>query len=164
MAAPVIVPLEDEADASAVSDWIWMEWARHEPEVSRADSDASVHAARHGALVPRFFVAHVAGVPVGCASIVATDLPTRPDIGPWLANVYVQPPGRGRGLGTALTERAMAHGAQFADVLYLYTSGSHALYDRLGWRPYDSGHYAGRSIAILCWAVGQPGWRPLTNS
>src|SRR5688500_12746940 len=74
---PVIVPLTGEADAAAVSDWIWMEWARHEPGVSRVDSDASVHAALHGARMPYFIVARAAGVPVGCASIVATDLPTR---------------------------------------------------------------------------------------
>jgi len=156
MPVPVIVPLAGEADAAAVSDWIWMEWARHEPGVSRADSDACVHAALQGAQVPYFVVARSDGVPVGCASIVATDLPTRPDLGPWLANVYVQPTWRGRGLGTALTERAMAYGAQFADVLYLYTSGSTALYERLGWRPHDTGHYAGRAIAILRYSVGCP--------
>lgn len=156
MTVPDIVPLADEADAAAVCEWIWMEWARYEPGVGRADSDASVHAALHGDRMPHFVVARADGVPVGCASIVANDLPTRADLGPWLANVYVQPAWRGRGLGTALTERAMAYGAQFADVLYLYTSGSTALYGRLGWRPYDTGHYAGRPIAILCYPVGGP--------
>lgn len=150
MTVPVIVPLAGEADAAAVSDWIWMEWARYEPGVSRADSDASVRAALHGARMPYFVVARAAGVPVGCASIVASDLPTRPDLGPWLANVYVHPAWRGRGLGTALTKSAMAYGAEVSDVLYLYTSGSTALYERLGWRPHDTGHYAGQSIAILC--------------
>ena len=148
---PVIVPLAGEADAAAVSDWIWMEWARHEPGVGRADSDATVHAALRGDRLPWFVVARAAGVPVGCASIVASDLPTRPDLGPWLANVYVQPAWRGRGLGTALTEAAMAHGAPFVDVLYLYTSGGTALYERLGWRLHDTGHYAGRPISILCY-------------
>ena len=149
---PVLVPLAAEADATAVADWIWTEWARHEPGVSRTDSDACVQAALLGAQVPWFVVARAAGVAVGCASIVASDLPTRPDLGPWLANVYVQPAWRGRGLGTALIEGATAYGAQFADVLYLYTSGSTARYERLGWRPHDSGHYAGRPIAILCYA------------
>ena len=156
MTVPVIVPLAGESDAAAVSDWIWMEWARHEPGVSRADSDASVHAALRGDRMPHFVVARADGVPVGCASIVAADLPTRRDLCPWLANVYVQPAWRGRGLGTALIERAMAYGAQFAEVLYLYTSGGTALYERLGWRAHDTSHYAGRPIAIMSYRVGSP--------
>jgi GNAT superfamily N-acetyltransferase len=149
MSAPVIGPLAGDAAAAAVADWIWQEWARYEPGVNRADSDAIVHAALKGASMPRFHIAYSAGVPVGCASIVAADLPTRPDLGPWLANVYVQPAWRGHGLGTALAEHAMAYGAQFADVLYLYTAGSTAMYARLGWRAYDRDYYAGRPIAIL---------------
>src|SRR5688500_913645 len=121
MTAPVIAPLADAAEAAVVAGWIWHEWARHEPGVSRGDRDAVVHAALQGARMPYFAVARADGMPVGCASILATDLPTRPDLGPWLANVYVHPDGRGRGLGTALVEHATAYAAGFADVLYLYT-------------------------------------------
>lgn len=145
----MIGPLADAADAAVLAGWIWTEWARHEPGVSRAASDASVHAALHGAPLPYFVVARAAGEPVGCASIVAADLPTRPDLGPWLANVYVRPDWRGRGLGTALVEHAMAYGAAIADTLYLYTTGRTALYARLGWRSHDTGEYAGRPIVIM---------------
>ena len=153
MEAPVIAPLADAGDAAVVADWIWAQWARHEPGVSRADSDAFVVAALCAKRLPYFVIASVAGVPVGCASIVATDLPTRPDLGPWLANVYVLPAWRGRGVGGALVQRAMAYGAGVADSLYLYTYGIKALYERMGWRPHDIGHYAGRPIAILRYDV-----------
>lgn len=156
MGAPVIAPLADAREAAAVAAWIWAEWARHEPGVSRADSDATVHAALQGGDLPHFIVARVDGAPVGCASVVAHDLPTRPDLGPWLANVYVRPDWRGRGLGTALAVHATAYGARLGDVLYLYTAGSTALYTRLGWRAFDTGHYAGRPIAILRYDVPSP--------
>ena len=149
METPEIAPLAKEADAAVVAGWIWSEWARHEPGVTRADSDAVVHAALRGDGLPYFVVARVGNQPVGCASILSDDLPTRPDIGPWLANVYVLPAWRGRGIGRALVENAMAHGTRLADRLYLYAFGSTAWYERLGWRSHDVGDYAGRRIAIL---------------
>lgn len=157
MTAPVITALSSGTDAATIAEWIWMEWARHEPDASRADSDAVVHAALQGAPIPHFLVARVAERPVGCASIVAADLPTRPDLGPWLANVYVHPGWRGRGVGTALARRAMAHGARCADRLYLYTSGGTAMYERLGWQAFDDGCYAGRPIVILRYKVDPHG-------
>jgi len=145
----LIEPLADAADAAVVAEWIWNEWARHEPGVTRAGSDASVLAALLDESLPYFVVARVDGVPVGCASIVAADLPTHPDLGPWLANVYVLPAWRGRGLGGALVAHAMEYGARIADRLYLYTFGSTALYDRLGWRPIERGNYAGREVTLM---------------
>ena len=37
-------------------------------------------------------------VPVGTASLVNNDLPSRPDLTPWLASVLVLPPFRGKGI------------------------------------------------------------------
>ncbi|GAB6194816.1 GNAT family N-acetyltransferase [Lysobacter xanthus] len=153
MSTAVIAPLTDARDAAIVADWIWNEWARHEPGVTRADSDAGVQAALRGDRLPHFIVARVDGRPVGCASIVAADLPTRPDLGPWLANVYVVPAQRGHGLGSALVREAMAQGASIAGRLYLYTFGSTAWYARLGWRPHAAAEYAGRPISILSYDV-----------
>lgn len=149
MDLPRIAPLGTRHEADVVAGWIWSEWARHEPGMTRTASDGSVHAAFDGAPLPHYVVAHVGDELAGCAAIVADDLPTRPGLGPWLANVYVAPAYRGQGLGTALVERAMAHGATLADTLYLYTFGSTALYRRLGWRPHEEGEYAGQPIAIL---------------
>lgn len=149
MDAPVIGPLADAREAAVVAAWIWEEWARHEPGATRQASDAVVFEALAGAPLPHFLVARVDGAPVGCASIVAADLPTRPDLGPWLANVYVLPAWRGRGVGAALVRRAMAHGLAVTDRLHLYTFGTTALYERLGWRTCGTGEYAGRPISIM---------------
>lgn len=148
-AAPELAPLADAREAAVVAGWIWDEWARHEPDVDRAANDAVVHAALQGGPLPYFVVARVDGQPVGCASVLAADLPTRPDLGPWLANVYVLPAWRGRGLGAALVAQAMAHGTGIAERLYLYTFGATAMYERLGWRVYDAADYAGRPIVVM---------------
>lgn len=148
-AAPELAPLADAREAAVVAGWIWDEWARHEPDVDRAANDAVVHAALQGGPLPYFVVARVDGQPVGCASILAADLPTRPELGPWLANVYVLPRWRGRGLGRALVADAMAHGAAIAARLYLYTFGSIELYERLGWQAIGSDAYTGRPITLM---------------
>jgi len=153
MQAPAIGPMADAREADVLAGWIWNEWARHEPGISREASDRAVHEALGCARLPHFVVGRVDSTPIGCASIVATDLPTHPDLGPWLANVYVLPDWRGRGVGAALVARAMAHGAQVAPRLYLYTFGRPGWYERLGWRACDTGEYAGRSIVIMRYDV-----------
>src|SRR5688572_13759565 len=42
-------------------------------------------------------------VPVGTASLVNSDLPSRPDLTPWLAGVLVLPAFRGQGYSAALS-------------------------------------------------------------
>src|SRR5690242_15674592 len=52
--------------------------------------------------VPQTFVAVDGDQLLGSASLVAADLPSRGDLSPWLASVYVDPPFRNRGIGAAL--------------------------------------------------------------
>lgn len=73
--------------------------------------------------------------PVGTASLVHTDLETRPELTPWLAGMFVQPASRGRGYGTALVRQVETF-ASAASVpsLWIYTWTVEPLYARLGWR------------------------------
>src|SRR5215216_4133152 len=41
--------------------------------------------------IPTTFVAMAGDQPIGSVSIVERDMTTRPDLGPWLAAVYVEP-------------------------------------------------------------------------
>ena len=62
------------------------------------------------------------------------DLFVRPDIYPWLANVYVSEEHRGKGYGKALNEsvRQMARENLSCDEIYLYTHHV-GLYEKYGW-------------------------------
>ena len=96
---------------------------------------------------------------VGSASLVAADLPPRPRLTPWLAQVYVVPRRRGGGGGSALVRAA----ARRAGLLgfrrcYLYTSGTlPRFYRRLGWNLCERLEYLGKERAVMRLDLGQNG-------
>lgn len=72
---------------------------------------------------------------VGIWQLRLDDLFVRPDIYPWLANVYVAPAYRGKGYGRALNEsvRQLARENLNCNELYLYTHHT-GLYEKYGWQ------------------------------
>lgn len=100
--------------------------------------------------VPLVVVALEEGQPLGSASIVAHDMDTHPEWTPWLASVFVAPPYRGRGIGTALVER-IEDEARRMDVesLYLYTPDRPTFYQRLGWHPLSREAYRGDAVTVM---------------
>lgn len=80
------------------------------------------------------FILFADDVPVGTASLVTNDLPSRPDLTPWLASVLVRPQFRGKGYSAPLVRHveAAATASAFQD-LWLYTWSAETLYARLGW-------------------------------
>jgi N-acetylglutamate synthase-like GNAT family acetyltransferase len=71
---------------------------------------------------------------VATASLVHADLDARPDLSPWLASLFVDPPFRGRGHSIRLV-RVVEAAARAAGIgtLWLYTAHAEGLYRRLGW-------------------------------
>jgi GNAT superfamily N-acetyltransferase len=128
-----------------VAGWLWGEWSRHRGRSVEAVAQrlAARAAAEDGPEAT--FVALDGGVPVATASLTLADLGTRPDLTPWLASVYVDPPHRGRGHAAALVRAVEdAARAQGTGTLWLYTRDAAGLYAGLGWveaaRDVDMGH------------------------
>lgn len=145
-----IEPLRGAEDAAVVGRWIYDEWARHESDAVWRENRADLeHSLQPAVAIPKFFVGLVDGERVGCASVVPHDLPTRPDLGPWLANILVLPPWRLRGFGRQLARAAMDHACRHVPVLYLYTFDQVDLYRHLGWTVFCEGRYAGRAITLM---------------
>jgi GNAT superfamily N-acetyltransferase len=145
-----IEPLRDHEDATIVGRWIYQEWARFEGKAVWRENRADLqHSLDPAVAIPRFFVGLVDGERVGCASIVPHDLPTRPDLGPWLANILVLPDWRRRGFGRQLARAAMDHACRHVPVLYLYTFDQVDLYRHLGWTVLEQSEYSGRSITLM---------------
>jgi GNAT superfamily N-acetyltransferase len=71
--------------------------------------------------------------PLGTASLVTNDLPSRPDLTPWLASVLVRPQFRGRGYSAPRVKHVEAAAAPLATLLWLYTWTAEPVYARLGW-------------------------------
>ena len=100
--------------------------------------------------VPSFVVAVEGAELIGSASLIAQDMDDRPDLTPWLADVFVKPGYRGRGVATALIGRieAEAKAAGIA-MLYLYTPDAVELYRRLGWNMVEACKYKGVDVVIM---------------
>jgi len=84
--------------------------------------------------LPQTFVAIENGEPLGMYQLsMHDDLSGRPDVYPWLINVYVDEAFRGRGVCAAMME-TVAENARKAGVseLFLYTKHV-GLYEKYGW-------------------------------
>lgn len=85
--------------------------------------------------LPQTFVALIDGKPAGMYQLsISDDLTSRPDIYPWMINVYVDKSFRGKNVCRALMESVQTN-ARRANLneLYLYTKHV-GLYEKFGWK------------------------------
>lgn len=99
---------------------------------------------------------------LGMAALVAEDLEARADLTPWLADVFVAPAHRRRGVAGALvrTVEAAAAGRGVA-TLYLHTATAEGLYTGLGWRRIGAAHDdRGDPVAVMAKRLSGDGAGP----
>lgn len=83
--------------------------------------------------IPQTFVALIENEPVGMYQISSYDDISRPDIYPWLANVFVDEKYRGKGVFKKLMSTVNENAKKLnIEELYLYTSHI-GLYEKFGW-------------------------------
>jgi GNAT superfamily N-acetyltransferase len=100
--------------------------------------------------VPQTFVAFDGDRLLGSASLVAADLPSRDDLSPWLASVYVDPPFRNRGIGAALVNRVAQEARALGfPMLYLFTPDRAAFYASLGWQVIELAEWNGLRVTVM---------------
>jgi GNAT superfamily N-acetyltransferase len=127
------------------------EWGPLTGAASLAEYSRMLQSALASEGLPAVLVATSEHAFLGSASVVACDMAIRPQWTPWLAQVFVVPAERGRGIGTVLVNAAADEAARrgFA-ALYLYTSGDRArFYARLGWEPCDRVDYLGKDRVVM---------------
>ena len=95
------------------------------------------------------FVLLDGNVPVGTASLVNHDLPSRPDLTPWLAGVLVLPPFRGKGYSAALVRRVEEAAILSTTTLWLYTWSAEPVYAKLGWQRVGPSRDEARGIDVV---------------
>lgn len=87
---------------------------------------------------------------LGSASIIKSDMETKPQYTPWLASVYVDPPHRKKGIGTQLVKHVMQQASQHGiNHMYLFTPDQQAFYQSLGWTLVEKTHYHGENVSIM---------------
>lgn len=101
--------------------------------------------------VPAVLIALSGGELLGSASLVACDLPPRPELTPWLAQLFVAPARRRAGVGAALVQAVLDRARSCGHSrVYLYTSGTLPdYYRRLGWQAVEHLEYLGRERTIM---------------
>ena len=86
---------------------------------------------------------------VGTASLVNSDLPSRPDLTPWLASVLVLPPFRGKGYSAPLIRCVEEAATLYATTLWLYTWSAESVYSKLGWQHVGPSRDEARGIDVI---------------
>jgi len=101
--------------------------------------------------VPSVLVAVLKGELLGSANLVASDLPPRPELTPWLAQLFVAPTRRRAGVGAALVRAVLERARQCRHPrVYLYSSGTlPQYYSRLGWQIVERLAYLERERTVL---------------
>jgi predicted N-acetyltransferase YhbS len=88
---------------------------------------------------------------LGSVNIVECDMSARSELKPWLAQLYVHPRERRRGIGSTLVDAAVARTRKLGfDYLYLFTSGTlPSFYERIGWTTRETVHYKGKDRTVM---------------
>lgn len=117
---------------------------------SRQDRRAAMDDHLAGGTVPCTFVAHERGQPLGTVSLVQFRLGSNEVVGLWLANMFVVPKARGRGVGASLLSYLQAWSdANNLGVLKLYTFDAADYYTRRGWLYQHSAALHGKVVDVL---------------
>jgi len=129
--------------------WHRAQWSYLDVGVSVAQRAARLRThGRDG--VPMTVVALSGDTLLGSASLIAHDMDTRNDLSPWLASVYVAPPHRRRGVGSALVREIVASAAEVGfPALYLFTPDRARFYERLGWHILEHVVYRGYAQVLM---------------
>jgi predicted N-acetyltransferase YhbS len=106
--------------------------------------------------VPSVLIAVADGELLGSASLVASDLPPRPELTPWLAQLFVEPTRRRDGVGAALVHAVIQRASQCGyGRVHLFTSGTlPQYYTRLGWRVVERLAFLARERTVMEYDVG----------
>ena len=93
------------------------------------------HSLGTGKQLPQTFIARINGKTAGMYQLsMSDDLQSRPDLYPWLINVYVDEDERGKGVCRSMME-TVAGNAKSAGLKHLYLYTKHiGLYEKFGWQ------------------------------
>lgn len=136
----------------SIAMWHFQEWGALFPEKSEADFASDLATTLNDSSLPLSWVLLLEQQVVGTASILLQDMQTNRDLSPWLANIYLAPAARGKGLGKWLVLQVMQQAQQLGlTKLYLFTVDKPEFYQQLGWQPLKQELYEGKLVTIMYW-------------
>jgi N-acetylglutamate synthase-like GNAT family acetyltransferase len=130
--------------------WHHNEWSYLNPQRPLRDRAKELETHLEIDSIPQTFIAFVDDKPVGCASVLESDMDTKPDLYPWLASVFVLPEFRHRGIGRKLVHQVMQHTKEAGSKnMYLYTPDRAHFYKNMGWKSMEEVKYHGENVTIM---------------
>ena len=147
MTLQVVLTAERPDLVPTVAGWLWAEsWGRHGHSLE--DTIGAVAKTVTATGMPHIYILLSEEQPVGTASLAASDLDARPELTPWLADVFVEPNSRGRGYAGRLTSAVESVCLERSvGTLWLYTRTAERIYARYGWRTVESFDQNGKCYA-----------------
>ncbi len=142
--------------APVLAGWHVAEWGHLYPGWTVEAAVGEFAAMVRPGVIPTTFVAFdgagwTAAHVLGSVSLLATDdLPGFEHVGPWLASLFVVPAARGRGVGAALVDHAVAAArAMGIERLHLFTDGQERYHLAHGWRPLARAEAGGHPVTVM---------------
>lgn len=125
--------LTDTYYLDTITEWMYNWWGAKEAYSLEEVRCCMEHSLQENRL-PQTYGLFLKDVLIGMYQFTNTDLFSRPDIYPWLANVYIDKKYRKKGYGTFLLSsiKQMATENSGANELYLFTEHE-GLYEKFGW-------------------------------
>jgi len=133
-----------------IAHWHHEEWGYFNPgdSVEKRIANLQTHLAKKQ--IPTTFVSMSGGILLGSASLITHNMDTRMDLFPWLANVYVTPEHRSRGIGTGLVQRVIEEAVELSvETLYLFTPDREGFFASLGWSVVEHNEYREQKVVIM---------------
>jgi len=129
--------------------WHHDQWSHLYPGQTLAERTKTMRSHLSEQLMPSTYLAIDHDL-VGSASIIESDMETRPELTPWLASVYVDEPYRNQGIGRTLVKHVIDVAANNGiKRLYLFTPDKESFYQSIGWQYYASENYHGEDVTIM---------------
>jgi predicted N-acetyltransferase YhbS len=133
-----------------LAEWLHAEWGHLVSWGSVQGFTEKMHTHMNRDALPLALVAVEGGELLGTASLRPLEMPSRPELTPWLGGMYVRDDLRGRGIGVALVRaaedraRAMGYGE-----MYLFATDREEFYRGLGWSTLETAVHHGTEVVLM---------------
>jgi GNAT superfamily N-acetyltransferase len=130
--------------------WSYEEWSYLHPERMLPDVEQSILEGSNKEHIPVSLVAIDRGKVIGMIALKTSDFKARPNLGPWLAGLYVDKLQRGKGVGTRLVHEIEKLAARLgASKLFLVTDDAENFYSKLSWSVLERTVWQGISVTVM---------------